>query len=77
MNPGAPVLPDKDLKAGLESVASVQYLLGQVGSAVLSSLVFMSATSSFSGELISSSSLIFYDAYEKYTRLRDVVSNCC
>lgn len=64
--PDFPALSANDVSSGLASVASAQYLLGKAGSTLILLMVFLSVTSSFSGELIASSTLISYDVYKKY-----------
>ena len=63
-----PVLSTADVNGGLAAVAAAQYLLGKAGSTLILLMVFLSVTSSFSGELIASSTLISYDVYKKYIK---------
>lgn len=63
-----PHLLDDEVSAGLVSVAAVTYLMGKTGSAMILVVVFLSVTSSFSGELIATSTLLSYDVYKKYIR---------
>lgn len=63
-----PVLLADEVSAGLVSVASATYLMGKTGSAMILVMVFLSVTSSFSGELIATSTLLSYDVYKKYIK---------
>lgn len=64
--PGFPELSDSEVSAGLVSVAAAHYLLGKTGSAMILVMVFLSVTSSYSGELIATSTILSYDVYKKY-----------
>ncbi|CDK26591.1 unnamed protein product [Kuraishia capsulata CBS 1993] len=66
--PDFPTLSSAEVGAGLCSVASAVYLLGKAGATMMMLMVFLSVTSSFSGELIATSTLISYDIYKKYIR---------
>ncbi len=61
-----PSLSDSEVSAGLASVAAASYVLGTAGSVMILLMVFLSVTSSFSGELIAASTLLSYDVYKKY-----------
>lgn len=61
-----PPLSKSEVSAGLSSVAAATYFLGKGGSVMILLMVFLSVTSSFSGELIASSTLLSYDVYKKY-----------
>jgi SSS family transporter len=68
MYPNFPVLSPEEVSSGLAAVAAAQYLMGKAGSTLILLMVFLSVTSSFSGELIASSTLISYDVYKKYIK---------
>lgn len=63
-----PALLSSEVSAGLVSVASATYLMGKTGAAMILVMVFLSVTSSFSGELIAVSTLLSYDVYKKYIK---------
>lgn len=66
--PDFPKISEADISAGLTSVASITYLMGKLGSAMILVMVFFSVTSSLSGELIGTSTLISYDIYKRYIK---------
>lgn len=59
-------LSDTEVSGGLAPVAAASYLMGKAGGALIIIMVFLSVISSFSGELIATSTLISYDIYKKY-----------
>ncbi|WLF77422.1 urea permease [Lodderomyces elongisporus] len=64
--PDFPKLSDFEVGEGLPPVACATYLMGKTGSAMILVMIFFSVTSSFSGELIGTSTLISYDIYKRY-----------
>lgn len=66
--PDFPELSTTEVSAGLASVASATYLMGTTGSIMMLLMVFLSVTSSFSGELIATSTLLSYDIYKRYVK---------
>lgn len=64
--PDFPTLSSSEISGGLAAPAAATYLLGKAGSVMMLLMVFLSVTSSFSGELIAASTLISYDIYKKY-----------
>ncbi|CDR39942.1 CYFA0S04e00760g1_1 [Cyberlindnera fabianii] len=68
LNDDFPSLSDAEISAGLSAVAAAGYVLGKAGSTLIVLMVFLSVTSSYSGELIASSTLMSYDVYKKYIK---------
>lgn len=66
--PDFPSLSSSEVGAGLAAVATAQYILGKAGSVMILLMVFLSVTSSLSGELIASSTLLGYDVFKKYIK---------
>lgn len=63
-----PILSAEDVSAGLVGPAVVTYLLGKAGSVLMVLTIFLSVTSSFSGELVATSTLLSYDIYKKFIK---------
>lgn len=66
--PSFPQLTEDEVSAGLAAVAAASFLVGRAGSVMILLMVFLSVTSSFSGELIATSTLFSYDIYKKYLK---------
>ncbi|QLG70964.1 hypothetical protein HG535_0A09130 [Zygotorulaspora mrakii] len=66
--PGFPSLSDEEISSGLAAVAAAEYLVGKAGSTMILLMIFFSVTSSFSGELIATSTLLSYDVFKKYLK---------
>ncbi|RCK59165.1 Urea active transporter [Candida viswanathii] len=64
--PDFPSLSDFEVGQGLPAVATVTYLLGRSGAAMMLVMIFFSVATSFAGELIATSTLISYDIYKRY-----------
>lgn len=63
-----PELSTSEISAGLSAVAGASHLVGKAGTGMILVMIFLSVTSSFSGELIATSTLLSYDVYKKYIR---------
>ncbi|KAI5951989.1 DUR4 [Candida jiufengensis] len=61
-----PTLSEQEVGEGLPAVATIVYLMGKSGSAMCLIMIFFSVTSSFSGELIATSTLISVDIFKRY-----------
>lgn len=68
LEPDFPSLSKDEISAGLASVAAAGYVLGKGGYVMILLSVFLSVTSSFSGELIAASTLMSFDIYKKYIK---------
>ncbi|CAH01894.1 sodium:solute symporter family protein [Kluyveromyces lactis] len=66
--PGFPPLSDSEISSGLSAVAGASHLVGHAGTGMILLMIFLSVTSSFSGELIATSTLLSYDVYKKYIK---------
>lgn len=66
--PNFPSLTAEEVSAGLSAVAAASFLVGKAGSTMMLLMIFFSVTSSFSGELIATSTLLSYDVYKKYLK---------
>lgn len=66
--PNFPSLTDEEVSSGLAAVAAASFLVGKAGSTMILLMIFLSVTSSFSGELIATSTLLSYDVYKKYLK---------
>lgn len=66
--PGFTALSKDDISAGLAAVAGASHLVGDAGTVMILLMIFLSVTSSFSGELIATSTLLSYDVYKKYLK---------
>lgn len=64
--PDFPSMTAEQVGAGLPSAAAATYLMGKTGAAMIVVMVFFSVTSSLSGEMIGTSTLISYDIYKRY-----------
>ncbi|CAK9440395.1 uncharacterized protein LODBEIA_P44950 [Lodderomyces beijingensis] len=63
-----PELSAFEVGEGLPPVAAAVYLMGKSGSAMILVMIFFAVMSSFSGELIATSTLLSYDVYKRYIR---------
>lgn len=66
--PNFPALTADEVSSGLAAVAAASFLVGKAGSTMILLMIFLSVTSSFSGELIATSTLLSYDVYKKYLK---------
>ncbi|CDO93392.1 unnamed protein product [Kluyveromyces dobzhanskii CBS 2104] len=66
--PGFPELSASEISSGLSAVAGASHLVGKAGTGMILMMIFLSVTSSFSGELIATSTLLSYDVYKKYIK---------
>ncbi|EMG50042.1 DUR3 Urea active transporter [Candida maltosa Xu316] len=64
--PDFPELSRFDILEGLPAVATVTYLMGKSGAAMMLLMIFFAVTTSYAGELIAVSTLISYDIYKRY-----------
>ncbi|KAI5960628.1 DUR4 [Candida pseudojiufengensis] len=64
--PGFPSLSAEEVNEGLPAVAAIEFVMGKGGAAMMLVMIFFSVTSSFSGELIATSTLISFDMYKRY-----------
>ncbi|CAI5756355.1 unnamed protein product [Candida verbasci] len=67
-NPDFPTFNDIEIGEGLPTVAAAIYLMGKSGAAMMLVMIFFSVASSYSGELIGTSTLLSYDIYKRYIK---------
>lgn len=68
LQPGFPQLTEAEVSSGLAAVATASHLLGRAGATMITLMIFLSVTASFSGELIATSTLLSYDVYKRYLK---------